>query len=91
MSLMAKSARTAAGKTLITSCGRKLRKRGHKALCPGNRKNPLITSHNICAPVVTRRLTYHGEFVPINEVADTAGLCNAGMSGKQQQVPFQHQ
>lgn len=91
MSLMAKSARTAAGKTLITTCGRKLRKRGHKALYLGNRRNPLIASHNTCAPVVTRRLTYHGEFALINEVADTAGLCNAGMSGNQQQVLLQHQ
>jgi hypothetical protein len=74
MSLMAKSARTAAGKTLITNCGSKLRKRGHKALHLVNRKNPLIASHNTCAPVVTRRLTCHGDFVPTNEVADTAGL-----------------
>ena len=80
----AKSAHTVAGKTLTITCGRKLRRHGRKALYLENRKNPLIASHNTYVPAVTRRLTHHVEFVPIKEVADTAGLCKERMFMSQQ-------
>jgi hypothetical protein len=72
------------GKTVITTPGRKYRKPGHKGLYLEDRENPLTAGLNTCAQTVILRLTHHGEFVLINEVADTAGLCNEWKSGSQQ-------